>query len=64
VYGWLWRIFPGGLIGKVVCSILLAAAATVLLFLFVFPRVESLLPFQDVTVDNGSSSTPSPSAAP
>jgi hypothetical protein len=34
------------------------------LFVFVFPRAESLLPFQDVTVDNGSSSSPGPSAGP
>jgi uncharacterized membrane protein len=64
MYGWLWRVFPGGLIGKIVCSVLLGAIAAALLFVFVFPRVESLLPFQDVTVDTGSSSAPSPSAAP
>ncbi|MCA1712520.1 MAG: hypothetical protein LC789_13145 [Actinobacteria bacterium] len=55
MYGFLWRVFPGGLVGKLLCSLLLAAAAVVALFLFVFPQVERLLPFQDVTVDSGTS---------
>jgi hypothetical protein len=63
VYGWLWRTFPGGVAGKLLCSLLLAAAAVAVLFLLVFPRVESALPFQDVTVDSpGASAPPSPAA--
>ncbi len=61
MYAWLWRSFPGGLVGKLLCSLLLLAAALALLFLVVFPRVEQLLPFQDVNVDTGSTSSPSPS---
>jgi hypothetical protein len=49
----LWRTFPGGIVGKLLCSLVLAAAAVALLFLVVFPRVEPLLPFQDVNVDTG-----------
>ena len=60
MYGWLWRTFPGGLLGKLVCSLLMTAAALALLFFVVFPRVEPLLPFQDVNVDTGSTSSPSP----
>jgi hypothetical protein len=61
VYGWLWRIFPGGLVGKLLCSLALTVGVVVLLFLFVFPRVEAQLPFQDVTVPGpGTSATPSP----
>jgi hypothetical protein len=61
VYSWLWRTFPGGLIGKLLCSLALAGVAVAVLFLFVFPRVESALPFQDVTVDGpGASAPPSP----
>jgi uncharacterized membrane protein len=56
VYGWLWRTFPGGIVGKVLCSLVLAAAAVAVLFLFVFPRVERLLPFQDVNVDTSPQS--------
>ena len=63
MYGWLWRTFPGGIAGKLLCSALMAAAAVAVLFLFVFPRVEAALPFQDVTVDSpGASAPPSPGA--
>jgi len=60
VYGWLWRSFPGGLVGKLLCSLVLLGAALALLFLVVFPRVESRLPFQDVNVDTTSTSSPTP----
>ena len=61
MYGLLWRVFPGGLAGKLLCSLVLTAAVVWALFVFVFPRVEGLLPFQDVTVDGpGTSATPSP----
>jgi hypothetical protein len=40
------------------------AAALALLFLVVFPRVEQLLPYQDVNVDTGSVPASSPSATP
>ena len=56
MYAWLWRAFPGGLLGKLLCSLLTLAAVLALLFFVVFPRVEQLLPFQDVTVDTGSAS--------
>jgi hypothetical protein len=65
MYGWLWRTFPGGLAGKLLCSLVLIAASVALLFLVVFPRVEPLLPYQDVNVDtapvSSTSATPSPS---
>ena len=61
MYGFLWRVFPGGVLGKVLCSLVLAGAVVVLLFTVVFPRVEQLLPFQDVTVDG---SRPTPSSGP
>ena len=58
MYGWLWRTFPGGLAGKLLCSLLTLAAVLALLFVVVFPWVEQLLPFQDVTVDTGSAFMP------
>ncbi len=64
MYGWLWRSFPGGLVGKLLCSLLLLAGALALLFFVVFPRVERLLPFQDVNVDTGPSPTPAATAGP
>ena len=51
MYGWLWRTLPGGVPGKLFGSLLLLVGALALLFFIVFPRVETLLPFQDVTVD-------------
>jgi hypothetical protein len=65
MYGWLWRTFPGGVLGKLLCSLVMLVGALALLFFIVFPRVEQLLPFQDVNVDNGStSSTPGPTVGP
>jgi hypothetical protein len=61
VYGWLWRQFPGGVPGKVLCSVVMAVAAVALLFLVVFPRIEPLVPFGNVTVDSpAQTSAPSP----
>jgi hypothetical protein len=64
VYGWIWRTLPGGLPGKLLGSLLLLAGALALLFFVVFPRVEQLLPYQDVNVDTGpvssTSATPTP----
>ena len=51
MYGWIWRTLPGGLPGKLLGSLLLLLAAVALLFFVVFPAVEPLLPFGDVTVD-------------
>lgn len=51
MYGWIWRTLPGGLPGKLLGSLVLLAAAVALLFLVVFPAVEPLLPFSDVTVE-------------
>ncbi len=51
MYGWIWRHLPGPLAARLAgCAVLIAAAVAVL-FLVVFPRIEPLLPFSDVTVD-------------
>ncbi len=50
MYGWLWRRLPGGLVGKLLGCTLLFALAVLLLFFVVFPAVEPMLPFSDVTV--------------
>jgi putative effector of murein hydrolase LrgA (UPF0299 family) len=51
VYGWIWRILPGGLPGKVIGSVVLVALVAALLLFVVFPWVEPRLPFNDVTVN-------------
>jgi hypothetical protein len=58
VYSWIWRTLPGGLPGKLLGSLLLLTAAVAVLFLYVFPTVEPLLPFSDVTVEPGPSAPP------
>ena len=59
MYVWLWRVLPGGFFGKLVLSTLLAAAVVVLLFFWVFPAIEPMLPLNDVTVE-GDDPTPAP----
>lgn len=54
MYVWIWRHLPGGLPGKLAGSLLLLVAVVLLLFAVVFPAVEPLLPFNDVTVEAGS----------
>ena len=51
MYGWIWRRLPGGVLGKTVCSLLLVAGVGALLWFVVFPWLEPLLPFGDVTVE-------------
>jgi hypothetical protein len=51
VYQWIWRKLPFGLPGKIVGSVLLAAAFAALLWYWVFPAAESLLPFEDAQID-------------
>lgn len=51
MYSWIWRHLPGGVPGKVAGSLVLVVAAAALLWFVVFPAVEPLLPFGDVTVE-------------
>ena len=65
MYGWIWRTLPGGLAGKVTGSLVLLLLAVALLFLVVFPAVEPLLPYADVTVEPaGPGADPTPAARP
>jgi hypothetical protein len=62
MYTWIWRTLPGGLPGKLLLSLLLLAAAVLLLFFVVFPAVEPLLPFGEVTVDAEPAGAEAPSS--
>jgi hypothetical protein len=64
VYVWIWRHLPGGLPGRLLGSLVLLAVAVLLLFTIVFPRLEPLLPFSDVTVDAPAIPGPSTSSSP
>ena len=61
MYGWLWHRLPGGLTGRLLGSLLLVSGAVAVLLLLVFPRVEPLLPFQNVVVDVSPAPLPTPS---
>ena len=50
MYAWFWRRLPGPLPARLMLALLVLAAVLLLLFTVVFPRVEALLPFSDVTV--------------
>jgi hypothetical protein len=64
MYGWIWGRLPGNTLVRALLSLLLFLAAVAVLFTWVFPWAEPLLPFGDVTVNNGSSSTSRPVAPP
>jgi hypothetical protein len=66
MYSWYWHRLPGNAAVRAGLSLLLFLAVVAVLFKWVFPWAEPLLPFGDVTVDNGTngvqrSGTPSPS---
>ena len=54
LYGWLWRRLPGPWPARVAVLAAVALAAVVVLFLVVFPWLEPRLPFNHVTVDQGT----------
>ncbi len=50
MYSFLWRHLPGPLAVRLLLVLVLLGAAVALLFFVVFPAVEPLLPYSDVTV--------------
>lgn len=50
MYGWIWRRLPGPVALRVVEALVLVAAVVALLMFVVFPWVEPMLPFNDVSV--------------
>ncbi len=60
MYVWIWRHLPGPLAVRLLQLAALLAAAAALLFLVVFPQVEPLLPYSDVTVNQGGTPTHPP----
>ncbi len=63
MYAWMWHKLPGPLPAKLFEAVVALAAIVLLLFTVVFPWLEPRLPFNDVTVDEGSSASPSPGAS-
>jgi hypothetical protein len=50
MYSWIWGKLPFGLYGKLTGSLVLLTTAGALLWFYVFPWAEPLLPFDDVQV--------------
>jgi hypothetical protein len=50
MYSWIWRHLPGGVAAKAFAALLLVLTVSALLLFVVFPHVEPLLPFTEVTV--------------
>lgn len=60
MYGRLWRLLPGGTAWKLLQCLVLLSAVVAVCFLWVFPAVAPLMPFNDNTVgDTGASGTQS-----
>ncbi|PRZ42767.1 hypothetical protein CLV47_104113 [Antricoccus suffuscus] len=51
MYTWLWRKLPGGLPLKLLQVLILFLAVTALLFFVIFPWIEPLMPYNNVTVN-------------
>ena len=64
MYGWIWQRLPGNTAVRAGLSLLMFLAVVAVLFQWVFPWAEPLLPFNDVTVDNGGTTGVQQSATP
>jgi len=53
MYGWIWRHLPGNVIVRALLSLVLVLAIVYVLFEYVFPWAEPLLPFGESTLDEG-----------
>lgn len=51
MYAWIWRNLPGPVPVRAATAVLLFAGAVALLMLVIFPWLEPLLPFNNVTTE-------------
>ncbi|MEU6641452.1 hypothetical protein ABZ863_02775 [Saccharomonospora sp. NPDC046836] len=52
MYGWLWRLLPGPLAVRITLAAVLLLGVVALLMFVVFPWLEPMLPFNDVSVED------------
>ncbi len=51
MYGWIWRQLPGPFAVRVGTAVVLAFGVVALLMFVVFPWLEPMLPFNNVTAE-------------
>ena len=51
IYSAIWRALPGPLVVRVVLAVVLVLLVVAFCFLWLFPRIAPLMPFNDNTVD-------------
>jgi len=56
MYGWFWNHLPGPVPVRILLALAIFALIVVLLFLYVFPLVDSWLPFDESNVDAAAQS--------
>ena len=49
MYGWIWRHLPGPVAVRIALAVVLVCGVVGLLFFVLFPIIDPLLPFNDVT---------------
>lgn len=54
MYGWLWRNLPGPAAVRVIELLMLAVAVIAACFLWIFPAIAPILPFNQQTVEEAS----------
>lgn len=54
IYGAIWRALPGPRPVKVLLALALVAAVVAFCFLWLFPRIAPLMPFNENTVASGA----------
>jgi hypothetical protein len=52
MYGFIWRHLPGPLLLRILLALVLVAAVVAVLFLWVFPAVAPVMPFNNGTVNH------------
>jgi hypothetical protein len=52
MYAWIWRHLPGNVLVRSLISVVLVLGVIYLLFQYVFPWAEPILPFGDAAVED------------
>ena len=59
LYAAIWRALPGPLVVRILLATVLLLLVVVVCFLWLFPRIAPLMPFNDNTVDPTALRAPS-----